>query len=144
MWPALGAGRTAVRPRRAGRSGVPGTASAHFPIREILSWFGTTCVLALVPMYDQQLAEIYDLIYSAGGIKNYAAEAADVAALIRAHNPHAHSVLDVACGTGEHLRHLREHFDDVAGLELSEPMLRLARAKVSGAALHAGDMREFA
>jgi hypothetical protein len=39
-------------------------------------------------------AEFYDAIYS---FKDYAAEAAQIAALVRASCPQARSVLDVAC-----------------------------------------------
>ncbi|MDH4044261.1 MAG: class I SAM-dependent methyltransferase, partial [Gemmatimonadota bacterium] len=48
--------------------------------------------------------DLYDRIYTA--MKDYAAEAAAVAQVIRAHLPDARDVLDVACGTGEHARHL--------------------------------------
>lgn len=92
-------------------------------------------------MYDQRLAEIYDLLYAAG--KDYAAESADLTALIRSRHATASDVLDVACGTGEHLRHLREHFPHVEGLELSAPMRAVAAAKVPGVTVHPGDMRDF-
>ncbi|HLL66956.1 MAG TPA: class I SAM-dependent methyltransferase [Micromonosporaceae bacterium] len=94
-------------------------------------------------MYGAQLAEIYDAIYVTGHGKDYAAEAASLAALIKARNPRATRVLDVACGTGEHLRHLRDHFPYVAGIELSAPMRELAQAKLPEVRIHAGDMRDF-
>jgi ubiquinone/menaquinone biosynthesis C-methylase UbiE len=49
-------------------------------------------------------AHLYDLIYS---FKDYGEEAQDLVSLIRERNPKAGSLLDVACGTGEHLRLLR-------------------------------------
>jgi hypothetical protein len=52
-------------------------------------------------------AHIYDLIYEASG-KDYAAEARKVDTQIRDRNPTARSLLDIACGTGGHLRHLRD------------------------------------
>lgn len=94
--------------------------------------------------YDRRLAEIYDLVYTSGRNKDYAAEAAALAALVRARNPQAASILDVACGTGEHLTHLRADFADVEGLELSEPMRAKAVAKLPDVVVHAGDMRDFA
>jgi SAM-dependent methyltransferase len=94
-------------------------------------------------MYDDGMANIYDAIYAATG-KDYAVEAAELAELIRQHAPAATTVLDVACGTGEHLRHLRSIFPDIEGVELSEPMRAIAVAKVPGVPIHAGDMRTFA
>ena len=45
-------------------------------------------------------AEFYDLIYSA--FKDYIGEAEQIAGLLRQHNAQCQTVLDVACGTGEH------------------------------------------
>jgi len=75
--------------------------------------------------------------------KDYAAESAALVELIRTRHPGAASLLDVACGTGEHLRHLRGHFTEVEGLELSEPMRAKAIAKLPDLPVHAGDMRSF-
>jgi SAM-dependent methyltransferase len=94
--------------------------------------------------YDRDLAEVYDIFYTAGKGKDYAAEAAALAELIRARRPDAASLLDVACGTGEHLRHLRGRFAEVAGVEFAEPMRDKAIAKLPGVAVYAGDMRDFA
>ncbi len=85
-------------------------------------------------------AHIYDLLYS---FKDYEGEARDLAALIRDRNPAAGSLLDVACGTGVHLAHLRESFSDVAGVDLIEPMLEVARARLPGVPLTLADMRTF-
>ncbi|MEU4711955.1 class I SAM-dependent methyltransferase [Nocardia salmonicida] len=93
-------------------------------------------------MYEADFAEIYDHIHRSRG-KDYAAEAAELARLIRERNPGAASVLDVACGTGGHLLPLRQQFDRVEGLELSEDMLALAQTRLAGIRLHRGDMREF-
>lgn len=62
-------------------------------------------------MHGEDLASVYDLLYVDGGVKDYQAEAADLAALVRTRCPSAWSALDDACGTGEHLRYLRQHFD---------------------------------
>jgi len=94
-------------------------------------------------MFEQQVAEVYDLIYRGRG-KDFRAEAADLAELIRARKPDATSLLDVACGTGEHLRFLREHFAEVAGVELSPAMRAVATAKLPGVPVTGGDMRDFA
>jgi ubiquinone/menaquinone biosynthesis C-methylase UbiE len=81
----------------------------------------------------------YDKIY---GFKDYVAEAAMLRQLIEQHRPGARRLLDVACGTGEHLRHLRQHFE-VTGVDAGEPMLQIARRKLPGVPLHCADMRRF-
>ena len=49
-------------------------------------------------------AEYYDAIYAT--MKDYRVEATTLAALLRALNPACKTILDVACGTAEHARHL--------------------------------------
>jgi trans-aconitate methyltransferase len=93
--------------------------------------------------HDQDLASAYELIYVVAAGKNYQREAHDIAALIRQRHPTADSLLDVACGTGLHLSHLRDSFAHVEGLELSDPMRKAATARLDGVAVHAGDMRGF-
>jgi len=87
-------------------------------------------------------ADAYDLIYDGIG-GDYAAEAAEVTALVRARRPAARTLLDVACGTGGHLVHLREQFA-VEGVELSSHMATRARARLGAVVVHEGDMRTFA
>ena len=53
------------------------------------------------------------------------------------------SVLDVACGTGRHLSAFSSPIPDLSGLDLSEPMLEIARKRVPDVALHRGDMVRF-
>jgi SAM-dependent methyltransferase len=86
-------------------------------------------------------AHVYDLIYEGAG-KDYRAEAAAVRELIESRNPTARRLLDVACGTGGHLVHLREWFD-VAGLDVEAGMLVEARRKLPGVPLVQADMRTF-
>ena len=93
-------------------------------------------------MYGAEAAKIYDAQHRARG-KDYRGEATEVAAQIRRRMPEARSVLDVACGTGGHLEPFLDMFDDAEGLELSEPMLDIARAALPGVKLHHGDMRDF-
>lgn len=86
-------------------------------------------------------AELYDAIYS---FKDYAAEAAQISALVRSHRPTARTILDVACGTGEHARHLvAAHGFEVDGLDLDPGLLRLAREKLPHATFFEADMSEF-
>ena len=89
----------------------------------------------------RQSAYVYDLIYEAMG-KDYAAEAAVVDALVRERNPGSRTLLDVACGTGGHLRHLRDAYD-VMGVDLDPSMLGEARRHLPDAPLVEADMRSF-
>jgi SAM-dependent methyltransferase len=85
-------------------------------------------------------AELYDAFYA---FKDYAAEAQQVEAVIRASCPGARTLLDVACGTGKHLEYLRDRFDAVEGLDLDPALLAVARRRLPGVALHEGDMTSF-
>lgn len=93
--------------------------------------------------YDTRLAAIYDLLYEAGGAgKDYAAEAATIAGIIKDRCPHARSLLDAECGTGTHLATFASLFDQVEGADLSADMLARARTKVPAAVpLYQADMR---
>lgn len=51
-------------------------------------------------------------------------------------------LLDVACGTGLYLPHLRERYD-VEGIDRSPAMLAIARERAPDIPLHEGDMVEF-
>ncbi|OEU85647.1 SAM-dependent methyltransferase [Streptomyces abyssalis] len=93
-------------------------------------------------MYSTDHAEIYDFIHAARG-RDWAAEADDLAKLILDRRPEARSLLDVACGTGEHLVRFATHFERTEGLELSEGMGRIAEAKLAGGTVHSADMRDF-
>jgi SAM-dependent methyltransferase len=87
-------------------------------------------------------AELYDAIYFS--FKDYAVEAAELARHIRAAHPAARTVLDVACGTGEHARLLAGvHGFEVDGIDINEEFLRLARAKSPAGRFYHADMREF-
>jgi ubiquinone/menaquinone biosynthesis C-methylase UbiE len=93
-------------------------------------------------MWDKDVAEIYDMVYRARG-KDYRAEAKEITQLIRERRPDAESLLDVACGTGEHLLSLSEHFGHVEGLEISAGMLSVTRAKLPDVTLHPDNMCTF-
>ena len=87
-------------------------------------------------------AEFYDAIYS---FKDYAAEAAHVAELVGSVRPGTRTVLDVACGTGEHARLLAEqHGFEVDGLDLDPALLRVAREKHPKGHFFEADMSGFA
>jgi SAM-dependent methyltransferase len=84
-------------------------------------------------------AHVYDLIYEAAG-KDYAGESAALVALIEERQPRARTLLDVACGTGGHLVHLKDRFE-VAGVDLDGSMLEQAGRRLPDVPLLVGDMR---
>ena len=94
-------------------------------------------------MYTE--AELYDLTFASGvGGKDYSAEAGEIAALVRRARPHTRTLLDVACGTGEHARYLSEvHGFDVDGVDISPEMLARARAKCPRGRFDVADMTNF-
>ena len=87
-------------------------------------------------------AGLYDLVYSS--FKDYTAEAAQIATLLGTVNPGCKTVLDVACGTGEHARLLAaNHAFVVDGLDLDPQFVQIARKKhPAGQFIHA-DMVDF-
>jgi SAM-dependent methyltransferase len=98
-------------------------------------------------MYTR-MAELYDVIYS---FKDYASESRMLHDVIDrcARTPRRERVpsgqrtlLDVACGTGVHLSHLRQWYD-VEGIELSPWMIDVARRRLPDVPLHQYDMRHF-
>jgi SAM-dependent methyltransferase len=93
--------------------------------------------------YSELLAEVYDEVYVRGVGKDYQTEAAGLTALIRGRAPHAASLLDVACGSGEHLVYLRDSFDHVEGAELSQAMCRIAESKLPDVPIYVADMRSL-
>lgn len=90
-------------------------------------------------MYGKS-AEIYDLLYTGAGIKDYGADAAEIRRIITENCPAATTLLDVACGTGAHLAELRQWYS-VEGIDLSPGMLEVASARLAGIPLHLADMR---
>ena len=92
-------------------------------------------------MFSESI-EIYDAIYCA--MKDYAAEARSIAALIRQHHSKTQTVLDVACGTGEHARHLAaEHGLTVDGIDLEAGFVELAQRKNPAGRFVRADMTGF-
>lgn len=78
-----------------------------------------------------ETAELYDLIYQQ--FKDYMDESRRIAVLLERVHPEAKSVLDVACGTGEHARILSAKYGyRVNGLDLEPEFVRIAQRKNPG------------
>jgi SAM-dependent methyltransferase len=84
-------------------------------------------------------AEWYDLIY---GFKDYERDARTLFDWLQKTHPTARTILDVACGSGEHDRHLATRYA-VDGLDLDETFLEIARKKNPAGRYTAGDMTSF-
>jgi ubiquinone/menaquinone biosynthesis C-methylase UbiE len=85
-------------------------------------------------------ARYYDKIYS---FKDYRAEAQYLTAVIDQNlRSGGDRLLDVACGTGRHIEHLKTSFA-VEGLDISEELLELARQQNPDVLFHQADMVQF-
>lgn len=85
-------------------------------------------------------AHIYDMLYQR--VRDYEGQARQIREWIRTCRPPTRSLLDVACGTGLHLSYLRAWFD-VAGVDVSPAMVRIASARNPATSIYVGDMRSF-
>lgn len=91
----------------------------------------------------EELARWYDPLYAATG-KDPAAEARALLDVAQRLGVRPTSLLDVACGTGQHLATFREAIDDVVGLDHAPGMLEVARNRLpDDVPLRHGDMRRF-
>src|SRR5262245_46426167 len=86
-------------------------------------------------------AEFYDVIYSS--LKDYAAETAEIARLLRQVHPECRTILDAACGTGEHARWLATHGFDVDGFDVDPAFVRIAQQKIPACRFVEADMAAF-
>ncbi len=88
----------------------------------------------------RDLVQFYDLIYT---WKNYQRETADLVGLIkRFKKSDGQDLLEVACGTGEYARFLKDDFT-IVGTDISGEALRIARRKVPQAEFKRADMANF-
>jgi ubiquinone/menaquinone biosynthesis C-methylase UbiE len=82
----------------------------------------------------------YEAINARG--KDYAAEAAWLRAAIGVADPGARRILDVACGTGAHLRFLHKQFE-VAGEDVDATMIAIAKERLPGVPFRVGRMQDL-
>lgn len=90
-------------------------------------------------MYDQS-AEFYDDIYSP--VKNYKKETKQLISWIKKYVPHCKNILDVACGTGEHAKFLKEKYS-VDGIDLNPSFLEISKKKNPKGHYELADMTHF-
>lgn len=90
-------------------------------------------------MYEKS-AQVYDVIYEA--LFDYRAHTDQLDQLVQKENPGARTWLDVACGTGLHLRYLQDRYE-AEGMDLSSQMLSVARERLPQVPIHQGDMVAF-
>src|SRR5213593_3816746 len=88
----------------------------------------------------KDLAKYYDKIYY---WKDYEDESVKIHGLIKKYKRSAgNEMLDVACGTGNHIQHLRKYYN-ITGVDLNREMLDAAKKKLPKTKFIQGDMRKF-
>ena len=87
-----------------------------------------------------RLALYYDLMYA---FKDYKSEAKRLHKIIKQYKTSDGTrLLDVACGTGGHIQYLKKKYE-TTGIDISEPMLAIARAKIQDVEFIQGNMIEM-
>ena len=88
----------------------------------------------------RDLAKYYDLIYS---WKDYAKEASELKNLFSKYKKSAGTrLLDVACGTGYHIKHMKDEYS-CTGIDVNEEILKIARKNVVDVEFIQADMTSF-
>lgn len=91
-------------------------------------------------MLYRELGKYYDLIYSS---KDYKKEANEIIKLIsRYKKSKGIEILDVGCGTGHHLKYLKNKFS-CTGIDINEDILNVARKNVKGVVFKKANMINF-
>jgi SAM-dependent methyltransferase len=91
----------------------------------------------ILAMYSAS-AEYYDLIYAK---KDYREESGRLRELFRRYVPSGRTILDIACGTGEHLRFLPEYA--VSGIDNEPAFIKIANEKRPDGSFQVADMQRF-
>ena len=84
-------------------------------------------------------SDIYDLVYS---FKDYKRESEEITAIIKKKRPHCKTILDIACGTAEHHKYLKDNFE-VDGIDINEKLIEIARLKNLNGSYSVADMTNF-
>ncbi|MBI2542482.1 methyltransferase domain-containing protein [Candidatus Woesearchaeota archaeon] len=91
-------------------------------------------------MLYKDLARYYDLVYH---WKDYGKESARIKKLIEKYKESdGNKLLDIACGTGQHLRYFKKYFH-CTGIDINKEMLKIARKKVKKVIFKKADMKNF-
>lgn len=89
-------------------------------------------------LLHNKLAKYYDRVYS---FKDYLDEAVRIQNLIIKYlETGGNTLLDIACGTGLHLKHLKDDFS-CTGVDISKAMLKIARNNAKGVTFKVADMK---
>lgn len=89
-----------------------------------------------------EAAEYYDRLYD---FKDYRGETEKISNLIRERlSKTSVSLLDVACGTGVHVKHFLDNKFCAEGMDLSEALLKRARERNPATNFYCCDMTDFA
>ena len=92
------------------------------------------------PLFYTKLAKYYDKIYH---YIDYKQQADFILCLFKKFKTNnGNKLLDVACGTGSHIKFLKEYFE-VVGLDKSKQMLEIARKKNPKINFILGEMQNF-
>lgn len=86
-------------------------------------------------MYDKDFAKIYN--------KDWAWFSANLAKNVLNLDIKKESVLDLGCGTGNFLQNLENYFDNSIGIDLSEPMINIAKQNCKKSQLFIGNILDF-
>lgn len=84
-------------------------------------------------------AKYYDIIYS---FKDYQQEADLIHQYLLKQNIEPKTILDVACGTGQHANYLKQHYS-IDGIDLNEESVSMAQAKNPEGKFLTADMSSF-
>ncbi len=88
----------------------------------------------------KKLAKYYDLIYS---WKDYKKEANKIKSLIKKYKKSdGEELLDVACGTGQHLKCLKSNFS-CTGIDINDEMLKIAKNNARGVLFKRANIANF-
>lgn len=100
-----------------------------------------TRILSMTKDGFRLYAKYYDQIYLK--MKDYAKEAKVIESVIlKSEGKKSETLLDVGCGTGEHLKHLSHSFK-CTGMDINRDMIKIASSKVPSVRFKVANMADF-